>query len=206
MRFRWLLLLILMPGVLIAETFSLRLWVQGYNPVINNRVEIYKLDKGLNVYRQKPYAIPALELPTEEKIDFEAQRIIVQTLVEGLNLHPPRPLSFDRYLDNMQRHAFRKSLNANIKEYTRTTEVVGSGLIGEFVLELPTIALPRTVQRVLGSGASRLNLDGTQKVTIAVSSTKRKQIPIYELENRSTFDIQMEQESLKDLIKDQLIL
>jgi len=195
MRFRWLLVLVLLPGILISETFGPRLLIPGYNPLVNNRVDVYKLDGGLNVFRQKPYDIPALEIARQEEIDFEAQRVIVFTLVENLNLHPPIPLSFDQYLTNMQRHAFRKSLNANIKEYTRTAEVVSGGLIGEFVLELPTIALPRTVQRVLGSGASRLNLDGTQKVTIAVSSTKRKQIPIYEIENRSTFDIQMEQET-----------
>nr|MDK2850550.1 hypothetical protein [Candidatus Cloacimonadota bacterium] len=195
MRFSWLLVLILIPGVLLAETFAPRLLIPGYNPLVNNRVDIYKLDGGLNIYRQKPYLIPALEIPRNEEIDFENQRIIVYTLVENLNLYPPIPLSFDQYLQNMQRHTFRMSLNAKIKEYTRTAEAPSTGLIREFVLDLPTIAMPRTMQRVLGSGTSRLNLDGTQKVTISVSSTKRKQIPIYEVENRSTFDIKMEQET-----------
>ena len=195
MRKRWLLLLILLPILLGAESFEPRLYLPGYNPLVHNRVDIYKLDKGLNVYRQKPYAIPNLEISRKEEVDFETQRVIVFTLVENLNLYPPVRLSFDQYLSNMQRYAFRKSLNAKIKDYSQTAQAPASGLIKEFVLDLPTIALPKSVQRVLGSGASRLNLDGTQKVTIQVSSTKRKQIPIYETENRSTFDIKMEQET-----------
>ncbi|MCB5254612.1 MAG: hypothetical protein LHW58_03110, partial [Candidatus Cloacimonetes bacterium] len=195
MHKRWLLLLTLIPVLLGAETFGPRLYIQGYQPLVHNRVDIYKLDKGLNVYRQKPYAIPALEISRKEEVDFATQRVIVFTLVEGLNLHPPVPLSFDQYLSNMQRYTFRKSLNARVKEYTSTAETATSGLIGEFVLDLPSIALPRGVQKVLGSGSSRLNLDGTQKVTLQVSSTKRKQIPIYETGSRSTFDIKMEQET-----------
>jgi hypothetical protein len=195
MRKRWLFLLLLIPLCLGAETFAPRLYIKAYNPLINNRPLIYKLDKGLHIYREKPFQIPALKISYEEEPDFAKQRIIVYSLVEGINLHPPIPLSFDQYLSNLQYHVFRKSLNANIKDYTQTAEATSSGLIGEFVLELPSVALPRSVQRVLGSGASRLNLDGTQKVTLQVSSTKRKQIPIYETENRSTFDIKMEQET-----------
>ena len=195
MHKRWLLLLLLIPILLGAESFEPRLCIQGYNPLVHNRVDIYKLDKGLNVYRLKPYAIPALEIARKEEVDFATQRVLIYTLVEGLNLHPPVPLSFDQYLNNMQRYTFRKSLNARIKEYTQTATTTTSGLIGEFVLDLPSIALPKGVQKVLGSGSSRLNLDGTQKVTIQVSSKKRKQIPIYETGSRSTFDIKMEQET-----------
>ncbi len=192
---RLLLLLIVIPILLGAETFEPRLYIQGYNPLNQNRVDVYKLDKGLNVYRQKPYLIPTLEIGRKEEVNFQAQQVLVYTLVENLDLYPPVPISFDQYLSNMQRFAFRKSLNARIKEYSQTAQTATSGLIGEFVLDLPSIALPKGVQKVLGSGSSRLNLDGTQKVTIQVSSTKRKQIPIYETGHRSTFDIKMEQET-----------
>lgn len=195
MRKSWLILLLLIPIFMGAETFEPRLYIKGYHPLINNRPLIYKLDKGLNIYRLKPYQIPALEPTYTEEVDFEEQRVIVYTLVENLNLHPPVPLSFNQYLSNLQYQAFRKSLLENIKDYAQTAETTSSGLIREFVLDLPSVALPKSVQRVLGSGASRLNLDGTQKVTLQVSSTKRKQIPIYETENRSTVDIKMEQET-----------
>ncbi|MDZ4122316.1 MAG: hypothetical protein U1C33_07825, partial [Candidatus Cloacimonadaceae bacterium] len=51
------------------------------------------------------------------------------------------------------------------------------------------------MQRILGSKAGRLNLDGTQKITLQASSTKRKQVPIYETNRGSTFDLKMEQET-----------
>ena len=191
----WFILLLCLPAILGANVFEPRLYLDGYYPLINNRLDIYKLNKGLNIYKQKPYDIPALEIPRREEIDFKKQQILINTLVENMDVHPPIPLSFDQYLANMQKHTFRKSLNARIKQYAQTAETSTGGLIGEFVLELPTIAMPKTVQRLLGSKAGRLNLDGTQKITLQVSSTKRKQVPIYETENRSTFDIKMEQET-----------
>ncbi|MCK9336055.1 MAG: hypothetical protein M0Q99_12180, partial [Candidatus Cloacimonetes bacterium] len=190
-----LILACLLPVAILANVFEPRLYLQGYYPLNNNMAEIYKLDKGLNIYRTKAYQIPGLAIDRNEDVDFENQQIIISTLVAGKKLIPDIPISFDGYLANMQKNVFRKSLNANIKQKTQTTEVAVGGLIGEFVLDLPAIAIPKAVQKVLGNRAGRLNLDGTQKITLAVSSTKRKQIPIYETENRSTFDIKMEQET-----------
>ncbi|MCD8480302.1 MAG: hypothetical protein LRZ88_08825 [Candidatus Cloacimonetes bacterium] len=195
MNRKLIILLMLIPMALLAEVFEPKLYIDGYYPMINNKLDIYKLDKGLNIYRTKPYVIPRLAIERSEEVDFARQQVLISTIVAGQKLHPDIPLSFDAYLANMQRHAFRKSLNENIKQYTRTTEVATGGLIGEFVLDLPAIAIPKAVQRVLGTRAGRLNLDGTQKITLQVSSTKRKQIPIYETGNRSTFDIKMEQET-----------
>jgi len=195
MNRKLIILLMLIPMALLAEVFEPKLYIDGYYPMINNKLDIYKLDKGLNIYRTKPYVIPGFAIERSEEVDFARQQVLISTIVAGQKLHPDIPLSFDAYLANMQRHAFRKSLNENIKQYTQTTEVATGGLIGEFVLDLPAIAIPRAVQRVLGTRAGRLNLDGTQKITLQVSSTKRKQIPIYETGNRSTFDIKMEQET-----------
>lgn len=192
---RWLMFFLCVPIVLGATTFEPRLYIDGYYPLVNNRVDIYKINKGLNIYKQRPYDIPLLEIPRKEEIDFARQRVIVNTLVENMQLHPPVPVSFDQYLSNMQKHTFRKSLTQNVKQYTQSAEAASSGLIREFVLDLPAIALPRSVQRILGNRAGRLNLDGTQRITMQVSSTKRKQIPIYETSSRSTFDIKMEQET-----------
>lgn len=190
-----LLIIVLLPVIIPAKVFEPRLYIDGYNPLINNKVDIYKLDRGLNIYRTKPYEIPALAIERKERIDFPNRKIIISTEVAGQQLHPDVIVSFDTYMHNMQRVAFRKSLNTHIKQTTQQTQVSTSGLIKEFVLELPQIAIPKTVQRVLGTKAGRLNLDGTQKITLGVSSTKRKQIPIYETNKKSTFDIKMEQET-----------
>ena len=195
MKIRILILLCLIPLAILANTFEPRLYLPGYYPLINNKADIYKLDKGLNVYRNKPYEIPSMAIERTEKVDFEKQQVIISTILAGQKLIPDIPLSFDAYLANMRAHSFRKSLNTNVKQVTQSTEVSTGGLIGEFVLDLPAIAIPKAVQRVLGNKAGRLNLDGTQKISMQVSSTKRKQIPIYETENRSTLDIKMEQET-----------
>lgn len=195
MNRKLLILLGLLPLALLANVFEPRLYLEGYYPLINNKADIYKLDKGLNIYRTKPYEITAFATLRKEKVDFAKQQVIISTELAGKKLIPDIPLSFDSYLANMQKTSFRKSLNANIKQSTQTTVVSTGGLIGEFVLDLPAIAIPRAVQKVLGNRAGRLNLDGTQKITLQVSSTKRKQIPIYETQNRSTFDIKMEQET-----------
>lgn len=195
MNRKLLTLLALLPLALLANSFEPRLYLDGYYPLHNNKLDVYKLDKGLNIYRTKAYAIPAFAIERKEEVDFAKQQVMISTIVAGQKLHPDIPLSFDAYLSNMQKTAFRKSLNANIKQYTQTTEVSTGGLIGEFVLELPAIAIPKAVQKLLGNRAGRLNLDGTQKITLQVSNTKRKQIPIYETENRGNFDIKMQQET-----------
>ncbi|HNQ44398.1 MAG TPA: hypothetical protein PKI59_08200, partial [Candidatus Cloacimonadota bacterium] len=193
---KWFLLFLLtIPILLQAEVFEPKLYIDGYYPLINNKVDVYKLDRGLNIYRAKPYEIPALQIERKETIDFPNQKVVISTEVAGQKLYPDVILSFDTYMANMRRVAFRKSLNTHIKQVTQQTQVSTSGLIREFVLELPQIAIPRTVQRVLGTKAGKLNLDGTQKITMGVSSTKRKQIPIYETDQKSTFDIKMEQET-----------
>ncbi len=192
---RLLILIIFLPGLLAGNVFAPKIDLEGYAPMINNRLDVYKLDGGLNIYRQKPYLINNLEIKRKEEPDFEKQVVMIYTQIDGQDLHPPFPISFDSYIAGMQDHVFRKAFIKHIKEYTKTAQVTSTGLIGEFVLELPAAALPRSVQKVLGSSAGRLNLDGTQKVNLQVSSIKRKKVPIYETSNKSTFDIKMEQET-----------
>lgn len=190
-----LLLILFLPALLLSNEFAPLIDLAGYAPIVNNRLDVYKLDKGLNIHRQKPYLINNLEIKRKEEPNFEKQIVTIYTQVEGHDLYPPVPMSFDSYISSMQDHVFRKSFIKKIKDYSKTAQVTSSGLIGEFVLELPAAALPRSVQKVLGSSAGRLNLDGTQKVNLQVSSTKRKKVPIYETSNKSSFDIKMEQET-----------
>lgn len=175
--------------------FYPRLYLPGYNFLYNNRIELYKIDKGLNVYRTKPYLIPAFAPDYAEKIDFPNQKVILSIKTGDYKIAEDVPVSFDKYFLNLQRKAFRKSLISNLKTQTQQTQVATSGILGELVLEIPTIALPKAVQKVLGTSAPKLNLDGTQKITLSASSTKRKRIPIYETGGNSTFDLKMQQET-----------
>ena len=75
------------------------------------------------------------------------------------------------------------------------TTVTKTGMIKEFSIDLPSIAVPKAVQKVLGSSAGRLNIDGTEKISMEVGSTKRKNVAIYETNTASQLDIKMRQDT-----------
>lgn len=172
-----------------------RLYTKEYHPIQFNRVEVYKFNKGWNINKSRPYDIPSFAPQTDEAIDFATQKVVISTFVDGLKISEDVALSFNNYFTNIQTKVFHKSLLANIKSSTQQTQISSSGLIKEFVLDIPSIAIPKAVQKVLGNKAGKLNLDGTQKLTLQASSTKRKQVPIYETNTGSTFDLKMEQET-----------
>ncbi|HPU99828.1 MAG TPA: hypothetical protein PLR23_02565, partial [Candidatus Cloacimonas acidaminovorans] len=147
-----------------------RLYLTEYNPIINNRIEVYKINKGMNYYKTKPYEIPAFAPEYKEEIDFANGKVILCVQVGNYKIAPDVPISFDRYFSNMQTKVFHKSLIANFKTQEQVVQTVTSGLFKDLTL-LPEIAMPKAMQKVLGSSAGRLNLDGTQKLTMQVSNT-----------------------------------
>jgi len=176
------------------KAFYPRLYINGYNPIIYNQIELYKLDKGLYRHKAKPWEIPAFAPENKEQVDYANQKVILSLKVGDYEIAQKIPLSFDSYIANLQKKNYHKSLIANVKAQTQAAQATSSGLIKDIPL-LPDIAIPKAVQRVIGSTAGRLNLDGTQKVSLSASNTKRKQVPIYETGGNNTFDLKMEQES-----------
>ncbi len=162
--------------------------------MINNRIEVYKINKGMNYYKTIPLEIPAFAPTYKEKVDFANNKIVLSVEVDNFKITPDVPFSFDRYLANMQVKAFHKSLLANFKTQEQETQTVSSGLFKDLTL-LPEIAMPKAMQKVLGSSAGRLNLDGTQKLTMQASNTHRKQVPIYDESGKNVFDLKMEMET-----------
>ncbi|MCK9158454.1 MAG: hypothetical protein M0P53_06535 [Candidatus Cloacimonas sp.] len=171
-----------------------RLYIPDYNPVINNRIEVYKINKAMNYYKARPLEIPAFAPEYKEKIDFTNNKVILSVQVGDYKIAPDVIISFDRYFSNMQMKAFHKSIIANIKTQAQATQTVSSGLFKDLTL-LPEIAMPKAMQKVLGSSAGRLNLDGTQKLTLQASNTRRKQVPIYDESGKNVFDLKMEMET-----------
>ena len=178
-----------------SAQFQPILYLDDYYPIINNRIDVYKFNKGLNVYKARPYEIPAFAPVYKERIDFPARKIYLSILIGDYKIADDVAVSFDDYFLGIQHKVFRRSLLTNFKTATAQTQISSSGLIKEFVLDIPAIAIPKAVQKVLGNKAGRLNLDGSQKLTLQASSTKRKQIPIYETQRGATFDLKMEQET-----------
>jgi hypothetical protein len=170
-------------------------YLRGYSPIIGNEVDIYKLDKGLGQVKTRRWLVPGIAPTKSERIDFENSLVYISTLVDGMPIYPEVAISFDRYFANLRRNSFRKSLFTQVKNTSRQSQVTTSGLIKEFSIELPSIAMPKAVQKILGSSAGRLNLDGTQKLTLQAGSTKRKRVAVYDTDNKSRFDLKMEQET-----------
>ncbi len=188
-------LLLSMAAMFGTPEFYPRLWLEGYQPLVYNTVDVYKIYRGNNFLKQSPYLISTFAPTQDEQIDFEGGKVVLITKVGDYELVPGRTIAFDSYFANLQGKSFRKSLFEQFRQQSTQTQITNTGLIKEYVLELPTIAMPRSVQRVLGSSAGKLNLDGTEKVTLEVGSTKRKNVAIYETDNASQFDIKMEQET-----------
>lgn len=188
-------LILIFTGLFGASEFYPRLWLDGYQPLVYNTVDIYKIDKGNNYLKQKPYMITTFAPTGDFEIDFARQKVVLTTSMGDYELVPGRTLSFDTYFTNLKRKSFRTALFEKYRTQTTQTQITNTGLIKEYVLELPNIAVPKSVQQVFGTSAGKLNLDGTEKVTIQVGSTKRKNVAIYESENASQFDIKMEQET-----------
>lgn len=194
-RFLTLLILLLPLGVSAAYRPRPMIFLRGYTPIIGNEVDVYKLDKGLGQAKARRWPVPGLIPTRRERIDYPNSLVWISTEIEGIPLYPEVAISFDKYFANMRRNAYRKALFTQVKNTSRQSQVTTSGLIKEFSIELPTIAMPKAVQKILGSSAGRLNLDGTQKLTLDAGSTTRKRVAVYETGKKSRFDLKMEQET-----------
>ncbi len=172
-----------------------RIYLEGYHPLIYNKVDVYKLYKGLNYIKSQPYWIREFEPDTKEQINYPEEKVIIHTKIDDFDLVPPRILSFDTYFANLQEKAFYKSMLSLYLTQAQQTTVTKTGMIKEFSIDLPSIAVPKAVQKVLGSSAGRLNIDGTEKISMEVGSTKRKNVAIYETNTASQLDIKMRQDT-----------
>ncbi|MBM4403571.1 MAG: hypothetical protein FJ042_04190 [Candidatus Cloacimonetes bacterium] len=191
-----LILIIVSTAIAVWSTvFNPRLYLQGFQSLIHNRVDVYKINKGLHIYRSRPLMIPGILPETKEKIDFENRKVIISTIVGTFKIHPDVAMPFDSYFARMQARVFKQSLLTQTRTPSQQTQTQRSGLISEITIDLPSIAIPRAVRRVLGSKAGRLNLDGTQKMTLQAASIKRKRVPIYDTTGGNTFDLKLEQET-----------
>ncbi|MCL1827445.1 MAG: cell surface protein SprA, partial [Candidatus Cloacimonetes bacterium] len=73
-------------------------------------------------------------------------------------------------------------------------KVESTGLIPDFVIKLPPMAMPRTLTRIMGTQAGRLRLTGSQKITIGGTQTKRDTKAVTEYGGNSNFALNMRQD------------
>ncbi|HNW99792.1 MAG TPA: hypothetical protein PLE74_03250 [Candidatus Cloacimonadota bacterium] len=191
-----------------AETFTPRLYIQDYSPVIDNNIIFYKLDKGLDLRKEKPYLVTDFGVKTTEKVDYANQQVKLFVKLNDFPLYPPVNLTFDEYFDNLNLTVFHNSLQkATLDMFNVTSRSSTAGLIPEITLDLPNIAIPKSVRKFLGNKAGKLNLDGSQRLTFTGTSTKNKDHLVHESGQNSNFDIIMRQDlnlSLKGTIGEKI--
>lgn len=174
---------------------NIRIYLDGYAPLINNQVDIFKINNGANLYRTKPYLVNNLGYTTTKKIDLDSMTVTLFPLVGDELIHPAIVINFESYLERIKYKSFRAAILSDFLSIQQQTAAQTGGLIKDITIDLPNIAIPKSLRRILGNKAGRLNLDGTQKITLTGTSTKRKIIPIYETNRSSRFDLKMQQET-----------
>lgn len=172
-----------------------KLNITGYYPLLYNQINFYKVNNGLELNKSTPYIIPGFGTKTKKKIDLENLKVIISTNVEGVAVYPDVVLTFDKYISNLKLAIYHKALISDVLTIEQQATAQTGGLIKDITIDLPNIAIPKTLKRILGNKAGRLNLDGTQRITFSGTSTKRKIIPIYETNRGAQFDLKMQQDT-----------
>ncbi len=193
-----LFLLLLISAALVSICFadySPQLNIRGYAPMVYGQVDVYRINNGINFNKRQPYLIPSFAPSYKKVFDEEQQKVIITTHINEIVIYPDVTVSFEEYLEQIKMKVYHQSLLTKFLAQTQQAQIPTTGLIKQITIELPAAAIPKPVQKVLGSKAGRLNLDGTQKITLTGISTKRKRIPIYETTQSSRFDVKMQQDT-----------
>lgn len=188
----FLTLCILVPSI--AAVFP-RYYLPGYSPLIYNQVDVYKLNNGLNFNKPKPYLIQSFGTVSTKVLDIDSSKVEISTMIGEESVYPDIVMSFNRYIEGIKAQVFHKTLISQALVIPDQTATQTGGLIKDITIDLPNIAIPKSIRRILGNKAGRLNLDGTQKISLSGTSTKRKIIPIYELNRGSRFELKMQQDT-----------
>lgn len=173
----------------------MRLYLPGYSPFIYDKVDIYKINKGNNFNKVNPYLIPKFGTSDKRQVQIEEQQVIISTLFGDEKIYPDIILTMDEFFARMQQRTYHQSLTTQVCTKATGNATQTGGLIKDLPFVLPNIAMPKTIKRILGTKAGRLTLDGTQRISLAGTSTKRKKIPLYETNRGSRFDLKMQQDT-----------
>jgi len=163
--------------------------------LIYNQIEVYKINNGLNRIKQNPYWVTKIGPDRKKTVDLDSNKVTISTKIGDESLYPDVIIPMDKYFKDLKSKIYHSALLSQILTIQQQTTAQTGGLIKDITIDLPNVAIPKTIRRILGNKAGRLNLDGTQRITLSGTSTKRKLIPIYEVNRGSRFDLQMQQDT-----------
>ncbi|MCF7794200.1 MAG: cell surface protein SprA [Candidatus Cloacimonetes bacterium] len=177
-----------------AEVFNLHYTLPGFYRLHNNKIDYLKLHKAFSITKYPRHKLVDDPIKTETEIDYENDRVILTPKSNGIILDKPRYLTIESYFQNNFKAVFHKLMREKIEGMFENTERSNeAGLIPEIVIELPKIALPRSVRRFMGNKAGRLSLDGSQRLTFSGNSTKRDE-KSGENDRNEDFDVILQQD------------
>ncbi len=122
------------------------------------------------------------------------RKIIISTEVAGQQLHPDVIVSFDTYMHKCKEWRSENPwIHISSKQPNRLkwAHQIDQRICPGFTTDRHTQNCPKSA----GHKSRKIESGWYPEDHFGVSSTKRKQIPIYETNKKSTFDIKMEQET-----------
>jgi hypothetical protein len=190
-----LIALCLTTAFLAADAFTPDFTLTGVVNLKYITADFYKMPRGYN-FTSMRQTMPMPYKPTQKvSFDFDAKRVKIEILM--LNRHPliePIYIDMDTYQQLALYQTFKDKLYENVRdELDKTDRQTGQGLIPEIVIDLPKSAIPKSVRRIIGEKAGRLNLDGSQKITIGGTSSHRSNSQD-EGDQNQNFDIDFRQD------------
>ncbi|MDP8232359.1 MAG: hypothetical protein P9L91_06790, partial [Candidatus Zophobacter franzmannii] len=187
--------LLLLTLSLIATVFPPEIRIPGYPLLKGNKVDFFGQAKPPIYSYTKPSINNLLKVNTETSVDFETMQIVLKTTYNNIELYPDIYMDFDSYLDKMLEHLLKDKITKNSISYIfQDDRQVDTGLIPEITIKIPKEAIPKQFRSILGDEQGKLNLDGSQRLTVTGTSTKRNTNIVYEGKDNSNFDLEMKQD------------
>lgn len=169
--------------------------LNGHIPIDNNNPSFFKSNKSFNNNIGKNVYLGANSQSNQFVIDSKNQLVEITVKVDQLVVAGPFYISFDDYLNSSFSTSFYNELDKAKKElFDPKNRKQAKGLIPEIVIKLPPMAMPKGVRKIMGNKAGRLNLSGTQKLSISASQTKKDTKAVSESGSNNNFDISMKQD------------
>ncbi|MBN2828880.1 MAG: hypothetical protein JXR56_01005, partial [Candidatus Cloacimonetes bacterium] len=169
--------------------------MEGYPELQGNGINYFNIPRTPIHSYSHPFISNLLETDTEVSVDHDMMMIVLKSKYNSITLYPDIYMTFDSYLDRMFKFTISDKIIKNSIQYIFTEDrQVDSGIIPEITIKIPKEAIPKGMRTLLGDEQGKLNLDGSQRLTVTGTSTKRKTNVVYEGKDNSNFDLEMKQD------------
>lgn len=190
-----LFILLALCSLIYANAYDPEFYFDRFIPIKNNNPAYYKIPMGLSINRNQSLFLGAFNQKVVNRIDTKNELVEIVVQSDNIALTDPIYLTWDDYLNNSFESVFYAELQKAKRElFNQKDRNAVKGLIPEIVIKLPPMAMPRGVRKIMGDKAGRLNLSGTQRLTISASKTSRTNAATSETSSNNGIDFSMKQD------------